>query len=616
MGPSRPHRPSFLHSYHQGVYLVLGYSKVEELAVTAPESSANHTLIPSPYEWLASQRKGDPPAQLWSGLPSAALLRAGPYPRRLIWPGQGCLVVSPCLSDPKAALAALTMVLESLDRATPVQGTPAVPQPLLRGLLCALVSSQDALDSWRLLDLSTMQASAMQLPGTGVPAAQFSAMQPQLEAAPGLARVPGRYLHAGALPNATRWNWLGVGRERPARLPDCGQMPVSYIPLSLHGQEDAAIGRALSYPQADLCAFFEAFERSSSLWEGQSQVRTATPRELMRHEAAVDPVGLLQYEPEDIQRSPVEVVPYRPDVEIDWVRGYSARRREEVWVPARHVYLGYDADAPYMYETSSGVAVGGCPEEAMLHALLEVIERDAFLMTWYARQRPRRLRLDTFVQRPVHLLLDHLEGLGYHTSVYDVTQESRVPSVWVQVRRSDGMGPFSLNGAAAHLTLERAVSSALVEVVGSVGMLGPRVDAARGERCWADPDQITGPDGHFQRYAHPQGAQALSFLDEGEWVDARQVAADAAARFRASDLTINLQAVIRRLLRHHPDVVFVDLSTPRLRRHGLHCVRALVPGSLPMTFGHRLRRVQGCVRLMQRLRHSMALNPLLPHPFP
>jgi len=158
-------------------------------------------------------------------------------------------------------------------------------------------------------------------------------------------------------------------------------------------------------------------------------------------------VSLLQYAADDVALSPAEVVAYHPARPVDWVSGYSVRRARPVWVPARHVFLGYDADAPYMYETSNGVAVGACLEEAMLHALLEVIERDAFLMTWYARQVPRRIRPGTFTHRPIQVLLDHLDGLGYRTGVYDVSQESGVPSVWVQAARSGGSGPRSLNGA-------------------------------------------------------------------------------------------------------------------------------------------------------------------------
>ena len=69
------------------------------------------------------------------------------------------------------------------------------------------------------------------------------------------------------------------------------------------------------------------------------------------------------------------------------------------------------------------------------------------------------------------------------------------------------------------------------------------------------------------------------------------------------------------LLAHYVDrlnleVIAVDQSDPVIAdRLGLFSAKVIVPGALPMTFGHMYRRTRGLSRLR-------ANGPLLPHPFP
>jgi ribosomal protein S12 methylthiotransferase accessory factor len=68
----------------------------------------------------------------------------------------------------------------------------------------------------------------------------------------------------------------------------------------------------------------------------------------------------------------------------------------------------------------------------------------------------------------------------------------------------------------------------------------------------------------------------------------------------------------------------VDQTTPEHRASGLSCVKVVIPGALPMTFGHDFRRVDGIARL-QQVPHLLGyrdaplepsgVNPD-PHPFP
>lgn len=91
------------------------------------------------------------------------------------------------------------------------------------------------------------------------------------------------------------------------------------------------------------------------------------------------------------------------------------------------------------------------------------------------------------------------------------------------------------------------------------------------------------------------------------------------------DVTSLLEETVNRLAGLGLEVVAVPLSESAVRdRLGLHTAKVVVPGSLPMTFGHVNRRTIGLDRLLEvpfrlgrtqrRVRHDeLALHP---HPFP
>ena len=90
------------------------------------------------------------------------------------------------------------------------------------------------------------------------------------------------------------------------------------------------------------------------------------------------------------------------------------------------------------------------------------------------------------------------------------------------------------------------------------------------------------------------------------------------------DLKDDLQDILQRFRRLNLDVIVVDQSTPITKRNGLFCVKVLIPGMLPMTFGHHLTRVKGLERVLTvPMKLGFAEKPLTyeglnpyPHPFP
>src|SRR5262245_57127503 len=387
-------------------------------------------------------------------------------------------------------------------------------------------------------------------------------------------------------------------------------LPVAFAPLAWPGvrQTDHGVGRTLDHRGSGYAAILEALERYAGLAPGRR--RTAV-RARYRDvgERALDPRRLGLPAPDQYALAGFPYQPFSEDLELDWVWGFSFARRAPVLVPECFAYYGHshrtDDDRPLAFETSNGCALGGCLEEAILYGILEVAERDAFLMTWYARMPVPRIAIGSARDRTLPLMVERVQRLsGYRITAFDTTLEQGVPSVWaLAVDQRDGSDPGAaperpkaLCAAGAHVDPERACLGAIGELALMIDDFAGRFagNRDRARRMVADPDEVRRMEDHCLLYGDPAAAHRLDFLSASTVGHA--FGAELRGLVAHDDLRDDLTALVDRYLSTGLDVVVVDQTTPELASAGLACVKTLIPGTLPMTFGHRNRRTHGLSR--------------------
>lgn len=401
------------------------------------------------------------------------------------------------------------------------------------------------------------------------------------------------------------------------------------LPIRAGTGLEPGVGRTRSYRASKLTAVLEAIERYGGVSPGGKRtVVSASYAEIADH--AVSPAALGLHPPECYALPGFEYQPFAVDTPCRWVWGYSFATQRPVLVPENHVYYYMrhmpGGEKPFAFEISNGCALGGCLEEAIMHGLLEVVERDAFLMTWYARLAARRIDLTGGIDREVALQAAAITAdSGHRVLCFDTTMEHGIPSVWAMAldESGDPSRPRTAHAAASHLTLERAAMNALSELGPLLADLVQRYpdEADRAAAMVADPALVSHMHDHSTLYAAPQATERLSFLLEGG--GRRDLAADPTP-FDGVDLTEDLRDMTDRLIAAGMDVVVVDQTTPEHQAGGFRCVKVVVPGSLPMTFGHQHRRTEGLPRLARVGRllgfRDRDLDPselnTHPHPFP
>ncbi|MFD4277338.1 TOMM precursor leader peptide-binding protein [Streptomyces cyaneofuscatus] len=388
-------------------------------------------------------------------------------------------------------------------------------------------------------------------------------------------------------------------------------------------------GQANRYATSRTLAYLEGLER----YAGTHRRRGTSPvvdsyRNLAEQGQALNPADCGFYAPETYASDPL-VSPFDPDRAIPWVWGHSLRDDRPVLVPARlaHYSAGVDADN-FVFECSNGCATGGSLEEAILFGLLELVERDAFLLAWYGRARLTAIDLTTATTPAVRSMLDRAALHGYDVHAFDTRMDLAVPVVTaLAVRRDGGHGTLSFSAAAGFDPAD-TVEAALSEVLTYIPHLPYQVAERRTELEAMERDfsKVLHLKDHAQLYGLPSMVRhAAEYLEPEAVLPLEEVFADwQPLRPRTGDLMDDLRCLRDQLTGAGYDVIAVDQTTPEQHRMGLHTVSTTVPGLLPLDFGWTRQRALHMPRLRTALRAAgrraddlpEAEIKAVPHPFP
>ncbi|MDR1954930.1 MAG: YcaO-like family protein, partial [Candidatus Methanoplasma sp.] len=132
-------------------------------------------------------------------------------------------------------------------------------------------------------------------------------------------------------------------------------------------------GKGATPEQAKASAAMEAIERYSAELRDTDEIVYGTLEQARDVGLVADPKDLIL---------PLRTLDAYDTAEIAWVKGFEMFRGMPVWLPACavfHPYFPEDDLQLFRYHTN-GIASGNTVEEAILHALFELIERDAWSM--------------------------------------------------------------------------------------------------------------------------------------------------------------------------------------------------------------------------------------------
>jgi ribosomal protein S12 methylthiotransferase accessory factor len=309
-------------------------------------------------------------------------------------------------------------------------------------------------------------------------------------------------------------------------------------------------------------------------------------------------------------------VRFTEDTVLEWVQGWDLATGDPVSVPAKRVCLASPCGrwlADIGPTTSTGLACGRNRDAVLLAGLLEVIERDAFALTWWRRLPTVPIHLPAY--GPLgRLARDRFNRSGLSFVFRLLPTDTGVPVVLALVLDPDAERSVAAVGAAAHLDPAAALLKAWLEAVQTRAWL-----RQMGGGAGYDPgpafENVRRFSDHVRLFGQPQSLPHLDFL-----VETPRSPVDLEELIEQSDTQgADLAHCLGRLARCGLRAVAVELTPPELAVCGFVAVKVLVPGMVDIAASHA-HPFLGSRRLWEtpaRLGFDPGHEPNpYPHPFP
>jgi ribosomal protein S12 methylthiotransferase accessory factor len=353
----------------------------------------------------------------------------------------------------------------------------------------------------------------------------------------------------------------------------------------------AGVGKGVTRDEAKVRALGEAVERYCATQPNWERTVRASRADLGPQ--ALDPTDCVLYSDRQYAQPGFGYTRYSRDTKMTWTYGTALLGREVILVPAILVYLTEmweQHDEHICCPGSNGLATGVTLDNAILNGLFEVIERDAFMVSWLSRRPCHRIDFSR-QQGLLATIGSHYLRFGIEVVVVELTTDLPVYVMMALAVDRGGVGPATVIGLGAGLDPAFAIEKALFEV------------------CQARPGEATKyrmkpPEERLRTFEHVHDV-----MDHSALFSMRQMlgeldfllAPDPVAEVRLEELPdhstgsveMDIEFCVDALADVGSKVMYVDVTTPDIAPLGLRTVRTIATGLQPIHFGYGEDRLGG-----------------------
>ena len=288
--------------------------------------------------------------------------------------------------------------------------------------------------------------------------------------------------------------------------------------------------------------------------------------------------------------------PYQPFTKttpVRWIKMIDPLNDHEWFVPASMVLMPYSYDTahgevPIAQPITTGLACHESWEKAAISAIGEVIERDAFTITWQAHLSMPKIRLKSLSARNWDLV-NRFRRTGHIVTILNMTMDHSIPTILSVLQHPSPEAPALVVAASSDLDPEEAVRKSLEELAHTRRLALQLKATLPVPSAVVDHDTVVNQDSHVHIYCYHNNARLADFLLSSDRIidfqDMPNVATD--------DPQQNLNIHLEKILSIHHRVLLADLTTPDVKDLGLWVVRAVIPGFHPLCMGHPFRALGG-----------------------
>lgn len=308
---------------------------------------------------------------------------------------------------------------------------------------------------------------------------------------------------------------------------------------------------------------------------------------------------------------------FNEDTPVGWTRGFSLCNKTHTFVPAQFVYLPYnhsEAEVVLDNQISTGLACHATIKKAIEKGILEIIERDAFMLWWMFKTPSHKIDPSSYSNPAIVQMVSEFSRLGYEIHILSISSDFRIPVVLTALISRDNLSPRAVVGLGTSHIVEEAIVLSLEEV--SLGLIGMTRNAQ------AHSDYTPGKnfsnvrtlDEHGLCYALDEASSDLLANCLNSTPEAEKSELAPAGMGVGIDLLTYLVTI---LMDNDMDILVFDLTTPDVEEAGFKVARTVIPSMLPMDIDHNLQHLGGPrVSALAAKYPDVKLPYRQPHPFP
>ncbi|WP_298500063.1 YcaO-related McrA-glycine thioamidation protein [uncultured Methanobrevibacter sp.] len=315
-------------------------------------------------------------------------------------------------------------------------------------------------------------------------------------------------------------------------------------------------GKGISKDHAKASAMMEGFERYSAERQSSDETIIADLSEISKNGEYIDPKSLnlpKEFEKKDIG-----------DLNLEWSLAHDIITDKDYYVPTNAIFHPYNCkdDVSKLFKSNTnGLASGNILEEAILHGMLEVIERDAWSIFELTHKNYAQIDLDSIESELINEIIDKFESEGIKIKLIDFTADVKIPTIAASADDTitKDAGLLTL-GIGTHLDPEVAILRALTEVAQS---RATQINGAREDTVRADFAREAG-------YERMKRINKYYFKEEENKISLSDI-----ENKSTSSISKDIEIVKDELMANDIEkILYVDLTRPEL---DVSVVRIIIP---------------------------------------
>ncbi|ACA41481.1 YcaO-like family protein [Lysinibacillus sp. fkY74-1] len=406
-----------------------------------------------------------------------------------------------------------------------------------------------------------------------------------------------------------------------ARSGDSYGTPMVQTEVLYKGISMLSYGRTGTYEKSKYISILESLERYATAFPYKKQKRS-----MREKDSEVIDLTLSEVMAQCNYGNPEN---YSEDQPLNYEKVWALHSEKDVLIPEQLIYYNSHVvsdEKRFIYESSNGSALGSTEAEASLHAMLELIERDAFLATWYGQIPPVRIDESSIHSKKIQAYLESLKQKNIRVHLFDISMEVKIPTIWVLLEkkepRENEMAFYT--AAAASFDLEESIERALIEATTAItvftNVFNNEDYQTRKRQLLMNPQSVHKLEDHLLLYSNKEMKYAFSFALNTEMVSSYEQLETGYTAYQGK-----FSEVVRTLEKQLVDIsgkaYRATMENPNLFSAGFVNVKYVVPGMLTMTFGHQNRRVvsqriEKAIQYKKKGKLDKNWIEKTPHPFP